>query len=85
MAPRNQFPARGALDSASDGFAVTPGPGDLADIPRALWVGTGGDLAITLASGDVILKSVPDGTLLPVKPSRVLSAGTTASNIVALL
>ncbi len=85
MAPRNQFPSRGSLDSATDAFAVTPGTGDLRDIPRALWVGTGGDLAVTLASGDVILKAVPDGTLLPIKPSRVLSSGTTAADIVALL
>lgn len=85
MAPRNQYPARGSLDGASDGFAVTPGPSDLPDIPRALWVGTGGDLAVTLASGDVILKAVPAGSLLPIKPSRVLAVGTTAADIVALL
>lgn len=83
---RDQFPSRGALDSATDAYAVTPNnDADLADVPRALWVGGGGNISLVMASGTVTLEAVPDGTLLPVRPSRVRATGTTATAIVALL
>ena len=86
MAPRNQFPSRGSLDSATDAFSIAPNDGaDLTDIPRAIWIGTGGNVALAMASGNVTLMNVADGTLLPVRPSRVRATGTTASNIVGLL
>lgn len=87
MAPRNQYPGRGSLDSASDGFAIVPSDtNDLADVTRALWVGEAGDLNIILVSGvTVLIKGVAAGTLLPLKVSRVLAASTTAGSIVGLL
>ncbi|NSZ73330.1 hypothetical protein G6L74_06180 [Agrobacterium tumefaciens] len=86
MAPRNQFPSRGSLDSATDAFSIAPSDSvDLVDIPRAIWVGTGGNIALAMTSGNVTLLNVPDGTLLPVRPSRVRVTGTTASNMVGLL
>ncbi len=86
MAPRNQFPSRGSLDSATDAFSIAPSDSnDLADVPRAIWVGTGGNVALAMASGNVTLQNVPDGTMLPVRPSRVRATGTTASNMVGLL
>lgn len=83
---RNQYPSRGSLDSASDGYSVTPADGaDLPDVPRGIWVGGAGDISMVLLSGNVTLKAVPAGTLLPVRPLRVRSTGTTATDIVALL
>lgn len=85
MAPRNQYPARGSLDGASDGFAITPADADLADITRAIWVGTAGDLSVVMASGaTLLLKNVAAGSLLPVKVARI-NAATTATDIVGLL
>ena len=86
MAPRNQYPGRGSVDGATDGFAITPADAtDLVDVPRALWVGTGGDLSLAMASGIITLKAVPAGSLLPVRPLRVRATGTTAADIVGLL
>lgn len=85
MAPRNQYPARGSLDGVGDGFAITPADADLTDIPRALWVGTAGNLTVIMASGaTLLLKNVPAGSLLPIKVSQV-KAATTAADIVGLL
>lgn len=67
--------------------AVTPDDdNDLTDgTAKALYIGTSGNVAIIAAddSSSVTLASVPVG-VLPVRAKRVLSTGTTASNIVAL-
>ena len=53
--------------------------------PRALRVGTGGDIVIEGADGTTAtFKNVSDGETLPVWAKRVLSTGTTAADIVAL-
>lgn len=67
--------------------AVTPvDTADLSISPcRALWIGVAGDVAL-IAEGDtdaVTLTAVEAG-LLPVRAKRVLSTGTTATDIVAL-
>lgn len=54
-------------------------------LPRALYVGTGGDVNIQNADGaTVVFSNVPTGAILPVRALRVYSTSTTASNIVAL-
>ncbi|RDE08094.1 spike base protein, RCAP_Rcc01079 family [Pelagibacterium lacus] len=70
---------------ASAGFAIVPDDGaDLVAVTRALYVGTGGTLAVRLAGGDAItFHNLPDGALLPVRAVRVLETGT-ASQIVGL-
>jgi hypothetical protein len=74
------------LDSpATKWFAVTPDDNtDLQAKPRALWIGGAGNVAINNGSQTVTLQSVPAGTLLPLRPDRVMATGTTASGIVAL-
>ncbi len=71
---------------ASTGFSVVPN--DAADLPeatRALYVGTGGDLAVTMLSGaELVLAGLPDGSLLPLRVVRVRATGTTAAAIVGL-
>jgi hypothetical protein len=85
MAQRNQFPYRGSIDGATEAFAVTKADADLAEVPRALWIGTGGDLTLRFGtSADVVIKNVPDGALLPIRPTQIRAA-TTAADIVALL
>lgn len=53
---------------------------------RGLYVGGTGDVAVTMAGdgGDVTFSSVPAGTILPIRVTRILSTGTTATSIVAL-
>lgn len=50
-----------------------------------LWVGTGGNVKVTLAgSGTQIFNNVASGQLLPIVVTHVFSTNTTASNILAL-
>ena len=55
-------------------------------VPRALYIGSGGDVVVTMAADgtDVTFANVPTGTKLPVRVSKVKATGTTASSIVAL-
>lgn len=73
------------LESPSgNAAAVTPGATELANTARALYVGTEGNVVVTMLSGDdVTFASVPAGMILPIRVTHVL-AGTTASNIVAI-
>lgn len=78
---------KGLTSPATKLRAVTPADGsDLDPIPRALWVGTAGNVAIIAAddSSAVTLSNVPAGAVLSVRAKRVMSTNTTASNIVAL-
>ncbi len=77
----------GLSDPGFDGFAVTPlDSGDLPAVTRALWIGTGGDVSVVMAGGNVLtFKSVASGSVLPVQVSRVKLTGTTALHIVGLI
>jgi len=85
MASKPMVNGRG---NAYKAVAVTPNDStDLTDTGAALYVGTGGDVAVHMADGSdvsVVFSSVPDGTFLPILVDRVLSTNTTASNILAL-
>lgn len=48
---------------------------------RALYIEGAGDISITDATGVTIVYTVPAGTLLPFRPSRVNSTNTTATGI----
>lgn len=69
--------------------AVSVVPSDTVDlspgVARALYVGVGGNIQITTASGTVIVfVAVVAGTILPIFIKRVWATGTTATNLVAL-
>ena len=68
-----------AAVTLSDSTVLTP-------TPRALSIGVGGDVVVTMAADgtDVTFANVPTGTKLPVRVSKVKATGTTASSIVAL-
>jgi hypothetical protein len=81
----------GVVDSvaapARRAVAVTPSDVEpLAQVPKALFVGTGGAIAMRGVgdSMDQLWKNVPDGTVLPFRPLFVRAAGTTAADILAL-
>lgn len=61
------------------------GTGDLPQVTRALYVGGDGDLAVVMRGGEeVTFAGLSGGTLLPIRVSRVLATGTTATGIVGL-
>jgi len=68
--------------------AVAVVPDDLtalADVPKALFVGTGGSLVMRGASGvDQAWRNVPSGAVLPFRAVFVRATGTTAADILAL-
>ncbi|MCM2396971.1 hypothetical protein NBH19_12905 [Rhizobium sp. S95] len=72
---------------ASTGFAILPDDDvDLVETTRGLYLGSGGDIAVVMASGaSIVLTSVPGGSILPLRVSRVLDTGTTADGIVGLV
>lgn len=72
---------------ATHAAAVTPHDGNpLTGIPKAIYVGSGGDLTMrgVKGSADQLWKNVPSGTILPFRASHVRATGTTAGDILAL-
>ena len=77
----------GLSSPAEHAAAVTPSDSaDLANSARGLWVGGTGNVSVDLVgSGSAVLFSnVPEGTLLPIRASRVRDTATTATAIVAI-
>lgn len=71
---------------ATDILPVTPDDGtDFGDIAIALYVETGGTVAIHTVGGQTRSVGVADNAILPVGTRRVLASGTTASGIHALV
>jgi len=73
-------------DPARRAVAITPDDGaDLPWVSRALYVGQGGDLRVTMADGDVVtLEALPGGAIYPLRVGRVHASGTSAGSVVAL-
>lgn len=71
---------------AREAAAVVPNDGaDIATLPRAIYVGTAGHVAVQMAGGQsVTFSNVAAGAILAVRARRVMATGTTASNLVAL-
>jgi hypothetical protein len=71
---------------ATRAVAVVPDDGiPLADVPKALYVGTGGTIAMRGAgAADTVWKNIPSGTVLPFRARYVRATGTSAADILAL-
>ncbi|MDF7777414.1 hypothetical protein P1X14_19310 [Sphingomonas sp. AOB5] len=72
---------------ATRAVAITPHDGNaLTDIPKALFVGTGGNITMRGVNGasDQLWKNVPSGSLLPFRAQYVRATGTTAADLLAL-
>lgn len=84
MAQKDQFPSRSAGASPREWFAITPDDDvDLEQIPQAIWVGTGGNIALMGSDGNVeIKKNVQSGYHLIASPVRVMETGTTAQDLI---
>lgn len=63
---------------------VTPSDDDdLAHVSRSIWVGTGGDLTVTMAGGQTVTYAGLPAGLYPFRVSRIHATGTSADDIVA--
>lgn len=69
------------------GFDITPADGtDLARVTRALMVTTAGDVAVTFRDGtSLTLPGLTPGVIYPLRVTRVLATGTTASGVKGLV
>lgn len=88
MATDNYATLQPGLSSpAIDGFAVTPNDStDLTQVSRALYIGTAGNVALITAKGTTLtFVGLQAGQTLSVRAARVLSTGTTAGSIIALV
>ena len=57
---------------------------DLAQTSRALFIGMGGNLRVTMAGDEIVtFRNVSAGTL-PIRARRIHATGTTAADIVAI-
>lgn len=88
MPDKFQFLASGLDSPAREAFAIgtaSYGTAELGTIPRALYVGTGGNIAVTMANGAAVtFSNVQDGSILPIRVQKIGTA-TTASGIVGIL
>lgn len=75
----------GPSDSIQDAQAVTLSDTATIAVTRSVWVGSTGNLKVTMVSGNTAtFDAVPNGTWLPIQIKQVWSTGTSASNVVAL-
>lgn len=75
------------LDSPPiDGFPITPNDGtDFTQSTRYIYVGGAGAVTVkTIKGTNLTFAAVPTGTQLAIRASRVLSTGTTATNLLGL-
>jgi hypothetical protein len=87
MSDRFQSHTPSLTGPASTGFPITPDDAlALPETTRALYVGSGGSLAVEMASGATLtFEGVADGMLLPLRVSRVRASGTTAGGLIGLV
>lgn len=81
----SEFPTN-LVAPARDAAAVVPNDfADLVQLPRALFVGTAGNVAVVMAGGQsVVFENCAAGVVLPVRAARIRATGTTAGALVAL-
>lgn len=59
----------------------------LSDVPKGLYVGTGGTITMRGVGDDTdsVWTNIPSGSVIPFRASHVRATGTTASGMLALL
>lgn len=69
-------------------YSITPTDStDISPHSRALYIGTGGNLTVTLVEDTTSVQfvNVPNGTFMPIQVAIVWNTGTTASDIIGLI
>lgn len=87
MTDRYSGHAKSLSSPADHGFPISPSDSlDLTEPTRAIYVGTGGNLAVTLLSGaELTLANIPTGSIVPIRIRRIKATNTTATNLVGLV
>lgn len=75
--------AIGVTASADSFFAITPGAAALSTVPKAIYVTTGGTLIVKGADGGGATFTVPDQSIIAIRPRYV--TGGTATGIIGLI
>lgn len=85
MPPPDPFSTQnsGVTGPITEVFAITADDeADLAALPRAIYVGTAGDVKITTPGGtEIVLNNLAAGIWHPLRPARIHATGTTAADI----
>lgn len=77
-------------DPGERASAITPNDAaDLSETPKAIYVGTGGDIAMigdneAVGALPVVWRNVPAGAIVPFRPRRIMATGTTATDMLAI-
>jgi hypothetical protein len=71
---------------ARDAAAIVPSDvADIPDLPRAIYVGQGGNVSARMIGGQTVLFSnAQAGSFLPIRAKGINATGTTAANLVAI-
>lgn len=84
MSDQFQNPSYDIESPAQGGVAITPS--DSVNLPqstRAIYVGVGGDLKVTLLDGSVVTyAALPQGITKAIRVTKVWFTGTTAASLV---
>jgi len=86
MADRFSHLADSTSSPSRSMFSVTPHDGNpLPTLPKALYVGQGGDIVLRCIDdgADVTFRNVPTGSIIRARASHVRATGTTAAYILA--
>lgn len=86
MDPYNEFMDRVEAPARNHAAITTHNTNPLSIVPKAIYVGTGGNIALRAvdADADVTFKNLPSGAILPVRAQYVRTTNTTAADLVAL-
>lgn len=85
MADKIVFSPSDVITPGEHAAAVTLSDSAVLDpTPRAIYVGTGGNLKVTMRGGEVVTFTNLVVGWHPIRPKVLWSTGTTASNIVAI-
>ncbi len=81
------YTATGMSGPATNAFDIIPDDAaDLTQITRALYTGSGGDIALIMQGGGMVtFKAVPAGVILPLRIKKIMLTGTTATNMRGLV
>lgn len=69
-------------------FTIAPDDSaDLGEAPKALYIGTGGDLVVRPLNGDedVVFRNAISGSILDIRVRAIRASGTSAQDIVGLI
>ena len=85
MSEQNAYKTADSTYAAFRADTVTPSDSALIEHTRALWVGIGGNISVTMMNGvNVTFVGALGGTILPIQCLAVRATSTTATNILAL-